>query len=71
MFTARQFSRYSHSMGGPSTRATKILALSYMSVGLTVPFLLPLKYSLTDCNPKNNDGCIATGHFNIGNAFRI
>lgn len=50
-------------------QAQKRVALTYLSVAMTIPFLLPIR---TTINKKNeNEDVTMYGTFGVGNAFRI
>lgn len=47
-------------------QASKRVALAYLSVAMTIPFLLPIRQTIT----QKNDVPMY-GYFGVGNAFRI
>lgn len=49
-------------------KMTKTYAFIYLSVALTIPFMMPIKETI---NPKIESVEQTHGYFGVGNAFRI
>lgn len=54
-----------NSMNPAIYHSSRLPALLYLSIAMTIPFMLPIK---TTINQKDKDHI---GNFSVGNAFRI
>jgi hypothetical protein len=48
-------------------QASRTAAFAYLSVALTIPFMMPIKHTII----HKNDNVPCYGYFGVGNAFRI
>ncbi len=60
-------SLYHFSQPARITASQRMAALGYLALGLGLPFILPLKHSMT----TKEDDTLLYGHFNERSAFRI
>lgn len=47
-------------------QASKRIAFAYLSIAMTIPFMLPVRQTIHQKNDEN-----IYGYFGVGNAFRI